>query len=75
MPKRPIETVMQDHTRELMSLPGVVGVYQGARDDGTPCIKVMVVQKTAELERRIPGLLEGHPVEIDVTGEIRPMSR
>ena len=65
--------MLADHTPELMAIPGVVGTYQGTLDDGTPCIKVMVVKRTRELERRIPDRLEGHPVRIDVTGVIRPL--
>ena len=72
-PTRPIENVLRDHTAELMAIPGVVGVYQAALDDGTPCIKVMVVKKTRALAARIPNELEGYPVRIDVTGVIRPL--
>lgn len=71
-PARPIDQVLHDHAAELMALPGVVGVYQGALKDGTPCIAVMVVKKTRELDTKIPDALEGHPVRIDETGEIRP---
>ena len=73
MASRPIETVLKDHTAELMAIPGVIGLYQATLGDGTPCIKVMVVKKTRELERRIPERLEGHPVRIDVTGVVRPL--
>lgn len=72
-PTRPIEDVQRDHTAELMQIPGVVGVYQGALDDGTPFIGVMVAKKTPELARRIPKELEGYRVKIEVTGEIRPL--
>jgi hypothetical protein len=72
---RPIEAVLKDHTRELMAIPGVVGLYQAALEDGTPCIKVMVVKKSRRLEGRIPDRLEGYPVRIDVTGVIRPMGQ
>jgi hypothetical protein len=72
MNRRPIEQVLQAHTTELMAEPGVVGVYQGALADGSPCIGVMVVKKSAELEKKIPRTLEGYPVRIDETGEIRP---
>ena len=71
---RPIEDVMKDHTAELLAIPGVVGLYQAELKDGTPCIKVMVVKKTRELEARIPDRLEGHPVRIDETGVIKPLS-
>ena len=75
MPTRPIEAVLADHTAELLSLPGVVGLYEGARADGAPCIRVMVVARTPELAKRIPRELEGYPVEIEVTGEIRPRGK
>jgi hypothetical protein len=72
-PQRPIEDVLREHTPRLMALPGVVGTYQGALDDGRPCIGVMVRERSAELERRIPKTLDGYPVKIDVTGEIRAL--
>ena len=68
-----IETVLQRHTETLMALPGVVGVYQGLTKDDRPCIRVMVVQLTPELERSIPKTLEGYPVEIEAGGPIRPL--
>ena len=67
---RDINAVLRAHDRELLAINGVVGVYVGALDDGkTPCLKVMVVSKTAELERAIPKTLEGYPIVIEVTGE------
>jgi hypothetical protein len=38
-----------------------------------PCIQVLVIELTDELRRAIPAELEGHPVIIEVTGEIRGM--
>jgi hypothetical protein len=73
MPERPIAEVLAAHTPALMALPGVVGTYQGARPDSSPMIVVMVAKKSAELERRIPKVLEGWPVTIQVTGKIRAM--
>ncbi len=74
MPKRDINEVLRAHDRELMAIPGVVGVYVGVLDDEkTPCLKVMVVEKTPELEQRLPKSLESYPVVIDVTGTLRPM--
>ena len=74
MATRDIKEVMEGHTEELMAIPGVVGVYIGALEGGSPCIKVMVIEKTPELERIIPNVLEGYPVLIIETGEIRPLS-
>ena len=73
MTHRDISVVQEAHTKELMSIPGVVGVYTGALENGSPCIVVMVKKKTPELEKQIPTTLEGYPVTIDETGEIRPM--
>jgi len=73
MPDRPIAEVLAAHTPELMALPDVVGTYQGARPDGTPAIVVMLARHDAGTERRIPRVLEGWPVVIEVTGEIRAM--
>ncbi|MGD0337369.1 MAG: hypothetical protein ABSB78_01130 [Bacteroidota bacterium] len=70
---RDINTVKEAHTPELMEIPGVVGVYVGATDDGAPFIGVMVVKKTPELERKIPPKLEGYPVLVEETGEIKPL--
>jgi hypothetical protein len=72
VPPPPVTEVLARHTPELMKLSGVVGTYEG-ECDGTPCIKVMVAHRDADLERRIPKTLEGYRVEIDVTGEIRAL--
>lgn len=70
---RDINDVMRDHTNELMSLPGVVGVFIGQGADGVPCIKVMIAEEDSMVIRRIPKELEGHTVIVEVTGEIRPL--
>jgi len=76
MLRRDINDVLRDHDRELLKIPGVVGVYVGMLEDAkTPCLKVMVVRKTSELEQRIPNALEGYPVLLDETGVIRPLRK
>ena len=72
MDKRPIEAVLLDHTAGLMALPGVVGVAQ-SECDGRPCIRVLVVEQTDELSGQIPSDIEGYPVAVDVTGEIKAL--
>ena len=69
----PIAKVIEARSAALLAEPGVVGVYEGARDDGSPCIRIIVVRKTPDLEKSLPRDLEGWPVEIEVTGEIRPL--
>jgi len=73
-PRRDINDVLRAHDKELLAIPGVVGVYIAVLADGeTPCLKVMLAQKSAETERAIPKTLEGYPVVLEVTGEIRPL--
>jgi hypothetical protein len=72
MTGRPIDVVLAKHTDQLISLPGVVGTAVGERD-GEACIRVLVESETAELVGRIPSTLEGYPVEIQETGEIRAL--
>ena len=74
MPKRAIEVVLKEHTDELMAMSGVVGTAQGLCDD-KPCIKIYVTTLTPELEQKIPKNLEGYPVDIEVTGEIRALPK
>lgn len=53
----------------LLAIDGVVGVGIGEQG-GQPIIVVMVSAATPELRRQIPETLDGHPVRVDVTGEI-----
>jgi hypothetical protein len=64
---------MNAHAQRLMAVPGVVGVAVGALGDGRPCIRVYVVKRTREHGERIPAEIEGYPVDIEESGEIRPM--
>jgi len=73
MPTQDIKTVMEAHVDDLMALEGVTAVAIGALDDGTPCIRVYIVEETEELAARIPKALEGHPVDVEVSGPIEPM--
>jgi hypothetical protein len=72
MAAKSIEAVLSQHAGGLLAVPGVVGVAQG-RCDGRPCITVYVVEKTPELAQQIPAALEGYPVVIEATGEIKAL--
>jgi hypothetical protein len=72
MSKLTIEQVQEKYQNQLLSVSGVVGVGIGAVD-GKPVIKVLVVKKTPELEWKIPKVLEGYPVMIEVTGKMRAL--
>lgn len=67
-----IDAVLRRHAAEWLAVPGVVGVGIGLAGR-IRCIRVLVVRRTAEIERRIPVEIEGHEVRIVVTG--RPMRR
>ncbi len=68
-----INTVLESHAAGLMAVPGVAGVAVGETDDGTPCILVLSAVDVDEIRGEVPGEIEGHPVRISYSGEIRPM--
>ena len=72
--RRDINAVLAAHDKALLAIPGVVGVYVGALDDGRPCLKVMLADNNREAEQKIPSVIEGYPVVTEVTGEIRPLN-
>jgi hypothetical protein len=75
-PKRDINTVLAAHDRELLAIPGVVGVYVGTlADRRTLCLKVMLARDDPEAKRKIPTVIEGYPVITEVTGEIRALEK
>lgn len=65
-----IEAVLKKHTPKLMSIPGVVGAGQGICED-KPCIKIFVIKKTPALTQQIPEVIEGFPVDLEESGDIR----
>jgi hypothetical protein len=66
----PIATTIARHSAELLEIPGVVGVAEGARDGGS-AVQILVVRRTPELVARLPKTLDGYPVVIIESGEIR----
>lgn len=72
MVAKKIEAVLGEHSKELMSLPSVVGTAQGLCDN-KPCIKIYVIKRATELDEKIPDILEGYPVIIEETGGIRAL--
>lgn len=70
MPSKKLIEVLEQHTDELMAIPGVVGVGQGLCGK-KPCIKVFAVKRVPELDKKIPRQLEGYAVSVEETGEIK----
>ena len=74
-PKRDINAVLRDQDKELLALPGVVGVSVGLIDaSSTLCLKVMLARDLPETRRAIPKIIEGYRVFIEVTGEFKPLA-
>ena len=72
MGEKTIQDVLKEHTKELMSIHGVVGTAIGSCNN-KPCIKVYVFKKTSEIEKKIPAILKGYPIGIEETGEFKSM--
>ena len=64
------EEVLSRHEDRLMSLEDVTGVGI-TESQGQPAISIMVRQLTPELKAKLPNDLDGVPVKVEVTGEIR----
>ncbi len=70
MPNPTIEQVLEAHSAEWMSLPGVVGMGIG-EFEGRPCIKVFLAGRAPGLAEKLPSAVEGYRVILEVTGQIR----
>jgi len=71
MSQRAIADVLRDHTPELMTIPGVIGTGEGAKD-GRPVILVIVARGSGA-GRRIPSRIEGYSVVLQETGPVRAL--
>ena len=66
----PIAHVIDRHSPELLEIPGVVGLAEGERD-GQPVVQILIVRRTPDLLARLPRTLDGYPVVVVESGEIR----
>jgi hypothetical protein len=66
-----IEEVKRRHARELMALSGILAVGIGRTPDGEAAIIVSVRRDVPEAASRVPSTLEGHPVVVQLSSEIR----
>ena len=67
-----LDKVLREHTDSLMAIPGVIGTAESLHE-GAPCVMVLVARLTENLKRAIPDELEGYPVVISETGEIKAL--
>ena len=72
MHRKTIEQVQQEHTDAWMAVPGVVGTGIG-QCQGEPCILIFMTSNCEKARRRIPFTVDGYPVVIQHTGEIRAL--
>jgi hypothetical protein len=68
-----IQKVLDRHDEELMAVDGVIGVYVGAQEDSTLCIKIILLEGAPDPGGKIPKTLEGYPVVIERSDPIRPL--
>jgi hypothetical protein len=71
VPVATIQDVKDAHADTWMALPGVVGVGIGLCGD-EECIRVLLARPSPEAEDAIPDRVGGYPVDLEVTGAIRP---
>lgn len=69
-----ISATIAHHSAELLAVPGVVGVSEGERG-GKPVLQVMVARRTPELVARLPRALDGYPVVVVESGEIKALEK
>ena len=72
MAKLCVNDVKKKYEKKIMNIPGVVGIGIGKLDD-QDAITVLVVEKTALIEKKVPQELKGFPVIIQETGTIRAL--
>lgn len=72
MAQATIEEVKSKYTEKIMKIPGVIGLGIG-EEEGETVIKVFVVKKAEEVQRRVPDRLEGYRVVLMETGTIRAL--
>jgi coenzyme F420-reducing hydrogenase beta subunit len=68
MNKPSMKSVIAAHAQRLHAIDGVVSVAEGS-DEGKPCILVFLTKDDAVARERILAELEGHPVQIIISGE------
>jgi hypothetical protein len=71
---RTIQQVQEEHTAAWMAIPGVVGTALG-QCRGRPCILVLTAANTEQVRKEIPATIEGYPVVVQDSGEIRARDR
>lgn len=73
MVNKTIQEVKEACEKQLMAMPGVMGVGIGlTKDRRERCIKVYVSRDASAQAAQIPKEIEGYPVEVEIRGTFRP---
>lgn len=68
-----LKDVQARHEKQIMNIPGVVGMGIGRSPEGQLLVEIYVKKHTAELESHLPKTLDGANVRIVETGEVRAL--
>jgi hypothetical protein len=68
-----IQEVKTKYEQRLLKIKGVVSVGIGQGKDKTQVIIVGLIQDESRSRRRIPSVLEGYHVEIQIVGTIKAL--
>ncbi len=74
MAGKTIQQVQEEHTAEWMAIPGVIGTAIG-QCEGKPCILILTASNTEQVRRKIPATVEGYPVVVQYSGEVRALDK
>jgi hypothetical protein len=66
-----IQQAKEKHEAGILKIEGVISVGIGLKKDRTPAIIVGLKQEDQDLIRRIPSMIEGYPVEVQIIGSIK----
>jgi hypothetical protein len=76
MSNKTILEVKEDWEERLMAIPGVMGVGIGlTKHHQEKCIKIYVNRDASSQVTQIPKQLEGYPVEVELRGNFRPITK
>jgi len=67
MPAKTLSDVIAEHLDAFFALEDVAGVAEGMLD-GTPCIKIYLVQANSRTSLELPDEIDGYPVVVEITG-------
>ena len=68
-----VSLVLERHRESLMGMSGVTGLYVGADVNSNLVLRVLLLTGFEVSRKQIPAMLDGVPVEVEMTDAIRPM--